>query len=274
MLITYIGNSNSPLLSAIKKVEKKYNVICKRLDYSCTEKDLKVVTVDILFLDLSGYKEHTTPDKLKAIISEAKKNSNVQIIAAIREKEDAYDAFKLKADDVLLYPIKNQTIDEIISEKAIARRHRIDIVTMPDFHISVDGKQLYFPSKKAQEMLAYLVDSNGRQISNNQLISEIWEDSSFDDKARERCRVTFCNLNKVLKENDIDYLIGSTGRTRYINKDEITHCDIYELLKGNEKYINMYNEQYLESYSWSEATKGYIASFIYNYKQTHNMHTN
>jgi hypothetical protein len=68
-------------------------------------------------------------------------------------------------------------------------------------------------------------------------------------------------MMSLLEEFDIADIIISKGKYKCIDVNKV-ECDLYELLNGNEEYIDKYSGQYLHKYSWAEERNGQLYSKI------------
>lgn len=135
-------------------------------------------------------------------------------------------------------------------------KHKIFIQTFCGFDVFIDNKVIYFPSKKSKELLAILVDKKGGSVSLSQIVYLLYKNTS-EDTAKKNVRVIYYRLRKVLEEYGCeDMLIHRRGV--YSIKPERFECDLYEFMKGNEKYLSAYTGKYMSEYSWASYTIPYL----------------
>jgi hypothetical protein len=125
--------------------------------------------------------------------------------------------------------------------------------TFGHFDLFVDGVPITFSSSKEKELMALLIDRNGGTLTPNQAIGYLWEDEEISERISSRYRKLAMNLKNTLTKNGIEHILINNHGTRSINVSEIK-CDYYELLAGNEKYINAFHNSYMSDYSWAEET--------------------
>lgn len=186
---------------------------------------------------------------------------SIKFIGICEQKEDAFEGFSLEFDDVYMKTLSGEGLKNFIL-RFIGKKinHKITVTTMPSLNVNAYGVNVTFESKKAREIFAYLINAEGKQVSNYQLISDIWEGLAIDESARNRCRVSFSYLRSTLRKYGISDILGSKGSFHWINREKID-CDLYELLRSSRKADMPMLEDiyYLEEYSWAERTKGRIA---------------
>lgn len=262
----YLGKPEEERIEPFKNAEKHFGEIFRIKFESNREKALEIVSktkIEMIIINIdniSTKKKYKEIEDFKEAVSH--KKERVVFLGITKDKRNAFEALKLKFDAVMLEPIEQKEVDSFINnfEKEYPK-HKIKIVTMPNFCIYVDNEIVKFKNKKAMEMLAILVDQEGIPITNSMLIDKLWPNSCIDEKAKSRCRVTWHNLKKTLESKEVEYILKSGNRNRYIDKEKFV-CDLYELFAGNEQYTKTYGEKYLEDYDWAEETKGRIASFL------------
>ena len=71
---------------------------------------------------------------------------------------------------------------------------RVYVKTFDGFDVYVDGRIVYFPSGKAKEMLAVLVEKKGSSVSLAQMAYLLYENSE-ETRARNTLRVVYHRLH-------------------------------------------------------------------------------
>ena len=271
MLSIYLGTENEKRAKLFSEAEKRYGEIFQVICEASFSKALEMINknkIELVLVNIDNVVEEM--DSILDFKNKACQLRNrIIFIGLTNEKANSYEAIKMKFNDVLLDPIKQEDVYQMVNslEKNYPL-HNVKVTTMPNFSISVDGELIKFKNKKAMEMLAFLVDQEGIPVNNNQLINNLWPDSPIDEKAKVRCRVTWHCLKETLARNDIEWILKNNGRSRAIDKEKL-QCDLYELLDGNQHYVQIYGEKYLEEYEWAEDTKGRIVSYLMSTNQYH-----
>ena len=79
----------------------------------------------------------------------------------------------------------------------------IFIQTFCGFDVFINNQMIYFPSKKAKELLAILVDKRGGSVTISQLAYMLYEEVP-EITAKKNIRVLAHRLRKTLKEHECD----------------------------------------------------------------------
>lgn len=130
---------------------------------------------------------------------------------------------------------------------------RVRIQTFGYFDVFVDDKPINFHTKKGRELLALLVDRRGGFVSQNMIISTLWEDETANPTTLGRCRRVYKALVDELKEYGIDDILESDHGARRVVPEKI-QCDLYDYLTGKPQYESLFKGNYMMEYSWSEVT--------------------
>lgn len=213
--------------------------------------------VDVAFLDI----EMPDMDGIELARELKKKDCNIRIFFMTAYAQYALDAFGVKALGYIMKPYTKEAIKEALETASLMRsrpRRRVEIETIPNFSVRVDGKRLALGGKK-QELLALLVDRGEAGLTTGEAISCLWQDRCADEKTQTLYRVTFYKLMETLKKNGIEDIISSDETSKYIVKDMV-ECDLYRILDGNTEGLKSYGGYYLKEYSWSEIRNGQLNS--------------
>ena len=94
---------------------------------------------------------------------------------------------------------------------SVVKNAKIFVKTFDGFDVYVNGRLIYFPSSKAKEMLAVLVEKRGSSVSLSQMTYLLYE--SIEEKtAKNNLRVIYYRLRRNLEEYGIEHiLIKKTG---------------------------------------------------------------
>lgn len=140
-------------------------------------------------------------------------------------------------------------------EEEKVEERKILIRTFGNFDVFVDGKAIHFPSKKAKEFLAILVDRRGGFVTSNEAISLLWEDACAGERANGRFRKAVMDLRRTLDEYEIGELLIRINQESRIDIGCI-ECDLYQYLEERDKYRKLFQGEYMSNYSWGESTLG------------------
>ncbi|MBQ7744955.1 MAG: PAS domain-containing protein [Ruminococcus sp.] len=132
-------------------------------------------------------------------------------------------------------------------------KSRIWIRTFGSFDLFLDGVPIRFPSAKAKELLAILVDRRGGSLTAEQAIGYLWEDRIADKQAMSNYRKVAMKLQNTLNQYNIGDIIINNRGVRSLNMS-IVDCDYFRYLKNDENNMDVFHGQYMQDYSWGEST--------------------
>ena len=138
------------------------------------------------------------------------------------------------------------------------RRKMVFIRTFGYFTVFVDGRPIAFRNKKAQELLALLVDRRGGFVTAGEAISVLWENEPVNEVTRSRYRKVYYRLKRELEEKGVEDILITEDRMRRLDRSKVI-CDMYELLENNKEYVQTFAGDYMLDYSWAETTAAELA---------------
>lgn len=166
----------------------------------------------------------------------------------------AVQAIKLRATGYLLKPVNPE---ELAEEVAYARTFHLKrrsghivVQTFGNFEIFVDGETLVFHRSKAKELLAYLVDRNGRGVNRPGIYAALWEEGIYNYSMQKYLDVIIRSLRETLKEAGIEEILEIKGGFLRV-RTELLNCDLYRFLKNDPEAVNAYRGEYMEEYPWA-----------------------
>lgn len=166
------------------------------------------------------------------------------------DKEKLIDEFK---DNLLGFLDKPVSEKDMISILNKLKEINVCIKTFGSFDLFIDNKPLLFLSKKSKELLALLVDRNGKSVSMNETICALWPDLDIE-KSKILYRDSVWKLRKVLKDNGILYLVNFNRALLSINK--VVKCDYWDFLEHKN---NDFVFDYMNNYEWSLDTQYHLS---------------
>ena len=131
---------------------------------------------------------------------------------------------------------------------------RVTVQTFGYLNILIDGEPVVFEHEKAKELLAVLIDRQGKFVSSGEIISCLWEDEAVNENTQSRCRKAAYHLRRILAAYGLDDLLESTPKGYRRVRTEMIDCDLYHYLNGEEAYVNRFRGAYMSDYSWAEQT--------------------
>lgn len=133
-------------------------------------------------------------------------------------------------------------------------KKRVRVQTFGYLNIMIDGEPVVFEHEKAKELLAVLIDRQGKFVSSGEIISCLWEDEAVNENTQSRCRKAAYHLRRILAAYDLEDLLESTPKGYRRVRTEMIDCDLYHYLSGEEAYIKRFRGAYMSDYSWAEQT--------------------
>lgn len=231
---------------------------------------LKKVRIDAAFLDI----EMPEMDGFQLAGRILDLQSWAAVVFVTAYNEYAVEAFRINALDYLLKPVDKkrlkETLNRIRQEKNISlSQSRLQVRCLGRFKVVVGSGEVKFRTGKAEELLAYLIDSRGAEVSREEIIDRLWPE--YDgDKAVTHFNTTLHYVKKALLQNGIQAPIGHS-RGWYRLEAGFIECDyhrLYSLLAGPrvindltisdyEEAVALYNGDYLggNQYQWSERNR-------------------
>lgn len=215
-------------------------------------------SVDIAFLDI----EMPVMSGLELAEKLNKINPDIKLVFVTGFKEYAYEAFGVNAVSYLLKPFTDEMVknaierflsDENPSTKIFAR-------TFGSFDLFVNDECVYFPSAKAKELLALLIDRQGGFITTKEAIRLLWQDRVFDDSSSALFRKVIKSLRDTLIQYNAIYILNENRNQKSIDKNKFS-SDFSDLINGNQP-PSSYIDIYMKDYPWAENTRKYIDNFI------------
>jgi two-component system, LytTR family, response regulator len=99
--------------------------------------------------------------------------------------------------------------------------------------------------------LAYLVNLHGALCSNGELLAILWEDQCGEESKKEYYKKLRMDLRKQLEDKGLgEVLLQQRGMLGIAS--DLIDCDYYDWLEGRTDTGNIYQDQYMSQYSWSE----------------------
>ena len=175
------------------------------------------------------------------------------------------DSNAIGGDDYIVKPYKKETIERMARKMALlSKRQQKDIYLQMfgRFNILKNGVPLSIQGK-TKEILALIACRHGKEISNEEIYSTIWEGREYSNEHMKTYFNALGRLKKLLAENGVENLIVSTARGQMLNT-ELCDCDYFNGLNQNADSRNQFEGEFLSEYSWAE----YILAELLNINYT------
>lgn len=128
--------------------------------------------------------------------------------------------------------------------------HALQIHCFPDFEVLFHDKPLSFRSRKAQELLAFLVHNRGNWVSIDKITFALLENCE-ENSSKNYSRTILYRLKKTLEKIGCEDIVESAYGKLRVNPQYFS-CDYYEYLNGN---YDLFQGDYMGEYSWAETTR-------------------
>ncbi|MHA7966739.1 response regulator [Paenibacillus sp. CAU 1782] len=199
--------------------------------------ELSSVQPDLAFLDI----EMPEIDGISLLGMMFKKRPDMDFVFTSAFHAYVTDTLETKALDFLVKPVKFEQlyvtlekIKKIRSKNVMA--HKIEIKCFGNFSVFIDGKLIddNWRTRKAEELFAYLLCMNGKPVSRERIIHDLWPDSELD-KGYANLYTTQYNLKKIFEAFGIHHLIKSRLGNIWLNLEDIK-VDLWEFDHFNKSY--------------------------------------
>ncbi|MCR5201689.1 MAG: response regulator [Lachnospiraceae bacterium] len=214
---------------------------------------LKEKQYDVAFLDIEMpiMNGITLAKKLKDIYPK------INIVFITGHKEYAIDSYRVGASDFLVKPISKKAIlaslDNLRNpiEPVALKKKPLEARCFGKFSLFADGTPIAYRYSKTEELVAYLIYMNGTPVTMGELLGIIWEDAPVSNNMKAYLRKLISELKSILKTHDAEKALIKT-RNEISVSPEFFDCDYFEFLKGNPKFVNKYQGEFMIQYSWAE----------------------
>lgn len=211
-----------------------------------------IVFCDIEMPEISGIK---LAAKLKSLVPD------LRIVFVTAYSEYAVDAFKVEAQGYIMKPVSLKDLRKELDRVPTVYRPqpgKLDVRCFGHFEVFFDGKPLAFQRRQSKELLAFLVDRQGKLCTSEDIGAALWEDELDMTVVGQRIRNLISDLRNTLGEVKMEDAIIRDHRQVAVNK-EMIDCDYYRMLEGDVAAINTYKGEYMIDYSWTEYTAGLLS---------------
>ena len=245
------------LTSAIEEADPQAEVVGFR-SFNDALSSLDGSSYEVAFLDIE-LRECSGIELAKEL---KKRCPKIRIVFVTGYSEYAVEAFTLHADGYVLKPVSPERIrnelDHLRKNDDASRQPTSDAPTpclriqcLGNFEVFANDHPIAFGRAKTKELLAYLVDRRGAMCTNRELIAALWEEDGHEPYLRQLKKDLVDTLEAAGFPDALARKRGSIGLV--VGK---VSCDYYDLLEESKGQNAPYQGEYMEQYSWAEATKG------------------
>lgn len=216
--------------------------------------------VDIAFLDINMH-----PSGIEMGKALKKLNPDIKLVFITAYNNYAFEAYQLEVVDYLLKPYDKAQLRKTIIKLGVIdeedKGKKIYFRTMPNLGIFINDERVLIRGRRIREVLAYLVSVEGRDVSNRELLNNLWPNEDINESSLVLVRMTMKHLREKLKELGIDDILIMEYGVYCLDTRKFS-SDLQELRQGNQDIIQAYDGRFLEEYSWAEEANACIAQSI------------
>lgn len=245
---------------------------------------LKSHNPDVIFLDIEM--PVLTGTDLAYQIKLA--NPAIQIVFITAFSQYAVDAFKINALHYLLKPIAEEDLEEVVSRllgiKELPTQQnikwRIEIMGGFKVYNALSKSELYWPTKKAEELFAYFIYQRHEIIEKSKLWDLLWPELD-ERRAQHNLHNTIYRIKELFKKKMLEPHIEYKNNGYQFFVDDF-ECDAFEFqefmnkkleindenLSCFEKYFTLYkgvlfeNKDYEWAYGWHLSLLNYYSTMV------------
>lgn len=213
------------------------------------EDKCEIAFLDIQMREMSGI---VLARKLKEIYPK------INIVFVTGYSQYANEAFAIHASGYVYKPV---TPNKILIEMENLRNPvkwkdtGIYINTFGCFELIVNGKEVAFGRAKSKELLAYLVDKQGKSATRKELAAILFERGDYTRATQDYMSKIVKELMAVLERVGAEKLL-KRGLNSYAVDVDTFSCDLYDYEKDDatSEELNRFQGEYMSQYSWAEVT--------------------
>lgn len=179
----------------------------------------------------------------------------LNVIFVTGHSEYAGEAFNIYASGYINKPVNKGQIKEQLARLRynVGENTRFFAQTFGNFTLFADGEPLQISRTKSKEILAYLVDRNGAEVSRRELGINVFEDENFTRETQKYLSGSVRFLEETLSAADASEILIHSPKGYSVDKAKL-NADLFDFLEG--RAPNAYHGEYMEQYSWGENFKG------------------
>lgn len=209
----------------------------------------KDMPVDVAFLDVE------MPIMDGIALAERLKEINREIIIVFITAFDEYirDSNIIGGDYYIIKPYTRQVLNVMMEKiRVLATRQSktVFIETFGRFVVKKNNIPITLTGK-AKEILAFVVTKQGREVSNEEIYSTIWENRPYSNEKMTVYYNALRRLKSALCAADLQDLLISTVRGQMVNTN-LFDCDYYKWKEEGHESKTAFEGEFLSEYSWAE----------------------
>lgn len=163
------------------------------------------------------------------------------------------DSNAIGGDDYIVKPYKKETIERMVKKMLLLSRRQqkeLYLQMFGRFNLLKNGVPVPIQGK-TKEILALVASRRGKEISNEEIYSLIWEGREYSNEHMKTYYNALSRLKNILSEYGASELLLSTPRGQMLNM-ELCDCDYFDWLNGKRDSQSPFEGEFLSEYSWGE----------------------
>ena len=207
--------------------------------------EIELAVLDIAMPFMNGIE---LAEKLKMI------HPHILVVFISAFEDYIRESNRIGADYYIVKPYKKEILQNMAERMAALNmrfRKSIRIQTFGRFLVLKEGQPVALTGK-AKEILALVVTRRGKEISNEEIYSVLWENRPYSNIEMKVYYNALKRLKDALGTAGIPELLISTGRGQLLNT-EIADCDYYDWQDHNSGSDEKFQGEFMSEYSWGEA---------------------
>ncbi|MBR1781366.1 MAG: response regulator [Oscillospiraceae bacterium] len=187
--------------------------------------------------------------------------SDILIVFVSAYDEYIWDSNQIGGDYYIIKPYSRATLELAMDRiRLLAQRQKKELyIQMFGRFLVLKGSTPLELTGKAKEILALVATRRGKEISNEEIFSTIWEGREYSNANMSVLYNALHRLRTALKKAGYEHLLITTARGQMVNTT-LFDCDYYAWLDKNMDLRDRFTGEFLSEYSWGE----YILANILN----------
>ena len=258
-MLIYAIDDEAKMLELLHDAIAKAEPGAEIRDFGTASEALEAISAgpapDVVFSDI----EMPRMNGLALAVAIKKKAPRAGIIFVTGFPKYAADAYRLHVSGYIVKPVSadrvREELDALNLPKAPPEPDKLRVQCFGHFEVFWHGEPVIFQRKQSKELLAYLIDRQGRACTAEEIAAALWENDGDMKAARSRIRLILHDLRATLREIGMEDALIRERRQIAIRRDKVD-CDYYRMLEGDMDAVNAFGGAYMTEYSWAELTAG------------------
>lgn len=187
------------------------------------------------------------------------------IIVFVSASDEYLWAFnQIGGDYYIIKPYSRETLEMTMEKLRLLlqrQQKELFIQTFGRFVVMKNGIPIHL-SGKAKEILALIVTRRGKEISNEEIYTTVWENRPYGNDEMTVYYNAIGRLRQALKKENIENLLISTPRGQIANT-AMFDCDYYAWQDNNPGGRDRFEGEFMAEYSWGESILSGILNKYY-----------